>query len=98
MKKTGGPDALLNRIVAFNDAKGGGVRIEKRSKGYSLFREDNGRPIARLRPSGKGDLVEILWWSHRKRWERIGDFGPMVMPLEESLQYIARDPIGVFWR
>ncbi|MFV2069113.1 MAG: hypothetical protein ACC645_19265 [Pirellulales bacterium] len=92
------PDVMLDRIKAFNKAQGGGVLIEKRSKGYSLFREDNGRPIARLRPSGKGDSVEILRWSHRERWERIGGFGRMVMPLEESLQYIARDPMGVFWR
>ena len=32
--------AMLERITAFNNAKGGGVLIEKRSKGYSLFRED----------------------------------------------------------
>jgi hypothetical protein len=91
MKKDGGPDALLNRIVAFNKAKGGGVRIQKRSKGYSLFREDNGRAIARLRPTGSGDEVEVLWWSHRECWEQIGDFGPMVMSLDEALNYVARE-------
>ena len=91
------PDTMLDRIMAFNEAKGGGVRIETRSKGYSLFREDNGRPIARLRPSGKSELVEILWWSHRDKWEPIGDFGPMTMPLEEALTYISKDPMGVFW-
>lgn len=91
------PDALLNRIVAFSESKGGGVLIEKRSKGYSLFREDNGRPIARLRPSGKDDLVEILWWSYRDRWEQIGDMGPLIMPLDEALIYISKDPMGIFW-
>ena len=90
-------DAMLERIVAFNEAKGGGVLIEKRSKGYSLFREDNGRPIARLCPSGKSDLVELRWWSHRDKWEQIGDFGPMTMPLDEALTYISKDPMGIFW-
>ena len=91
------PDKMLDRIMAFNEAKGGGVIIEKRAKGYSLFREDNGRPIARLRPFGEGDRVEILWWSYRDKWERIGDCGPTMMPLEEALEYISKDPVGVFW-
>jgi hypothetical protein len=90
-------DEMLDRIMAFNRAQGGGVLIEKRSNGYSLFREDNGCPIARLRPSEKEDLVEILWWSHRGKWERIGDMGPMTMPLEAALKYIAKDPMGIFW-
>ncbi len=29
------PDKMLDRIMAFNEAKGGGVIIEKRAKGYS---------------------------------------------------------------
>ena len=90
-------NAMLERIVAFNQAQGGGVLIEKRSNGCSLFREDNGCPIARLRPSEKEDLVEILWWSHRCKWEQIGDTGPMTMPLEAALEYIAKDPVGIFW-
>ena len=88
---------MLARITAFNETEGGGVLIQQRSKGYSLFREDNGQPVARLRPIGKGDLMEVMWWSHRDRWEQIGDFGPMVMSLDESLDYIAKDPMGIFW-
>jgi hypothetical protein len=88
---------MLSRIMAFNESQGGGVRIERRFKGYSLCREDNGRPVARLRPFGKDDLVEILWWSYRGRWEQIGDMGPTIMPLEAALEYIAKDSIGVFW-
>src|SRR5262245_35330610 len=81
------PDDFLARIEAFSDAKGGGVVIRKAVKGYSMFCEDNGKPIARLRPTGKGDEVEVLWWSHRDRWDQIGDFGPMVMALDEALDY-----------
>ncbi len=91
------PRPILARIEAFNKAKGGGVLIRKQSKGYSLFREDTGEPVARLRPTGKGDRVEIMWWSHRDKWDQIGDFGPMTMPLDEALKYIARDPMGIFW-
>ena len=90
-------DNILARIEAFNQAKGGGVIIRRAAKGYSLFREDNGRSIARLRPTGKGDWVEVMWRSHRDKWDQIGDFGPMVMPLDEALAYINKDPIGCFW-
>ncbi len=61
-------DRFLERIEAFSKAKGGGVLIRKANRGYSLFREDNGRPVARLRPTGKGDSVEVMWWSHRDKW------------------------------
>jgi hypothetical protein len=93
-KKT---DEILDRIEAFNQAKGGGVIIQRAAKGYSLFREDNGRPIARLRPTGKGDQVEVMWWSHRDKWEQIGDFGPLLMSLDEALMYIAKNTLGCFW-
>jgi hypothetical protein len=96
-KSSAKPDPMLERITAFNEAEGGGVLIQKQSKGYSLFREDNGRPVARLRPAGKGDLVEVMWWSHRDKWDQIGDFGPMVKSLDEALDYIAKDPMGIFW-
>ena len=43
-------DDSLEQIEAFN--WGDGVVIKKVAKGHSLFREDNGRPIARLRPTG----------------------------------------------
>jgi hypothetical protein len=90
-------DSIFERIVAFNESAGGGVRIQRQSNGVSLYREDNGRPIARLRPFGEGDSVEVLWWSHRGKWEQIGDLGPMVMSLDEALDYISKDSVGVFW-
>ena len=91
-------DDTLERIEAFNEARGGGVVIRKAARGYSLFREDNGKPIARLRTTGKNDLFEVMWWSYRDRWEQIGDFGPMVMPLGKALEYVSKDPMGCFWR
>jgi len=88
---------ILARIEAFNEAKGGSVLIRKAVRGYSLFRADNGRPVAHLRPTGKGDSVEVMWWSHRDRWDQIGDLGPMVMPLDEALEYVVKDPMGCCW-
>ena len=90
-------DSILERIIAFNAAAGGGIHVQRQSNGYSLYRADNGRPIARLRPTGKGERVEVLWWSHRDKWERFGDLGPMVMSLDEALDFISKDPMGVFW-
>jgi hypothetical protein len=89
-------DAILARIEAFNEAQGGGVILQA-AGGYSLFRADNGRPVARLRPWGRGDQVEVTGWSHRDRWDPIGDFGPLILTLDEALDSIARDPMGCFW-
>jgi len=90
-------DLLLPRIEAFIAEKGGGVVVRKVGGGYSLFREACGRPVARFRPTGSGDAVEVKWWSHRERWDDIGDFGPMVLPLDRALAYLADDPVGCFW-
>jgi len=90
-------DPILARMEAVNVANGGGVVIQKAARGYSLFRADTGQPVARLRPTGKGVQVEVMWWGHRDRWDQIGDFGPMLMSLDEALNYVATDPLGCFW-
>ena len=90
-------DLTQGRIEAFNTAHGGGVMVRRDAHGYSLFREDTGAPVARLRPAKKGELMEVLWWSHRDRWEPIGEFGGISMPLDEALNYIAEDPMDCFW-
>jgi hypothetical protein len=91
-------DLTLKRIEAFNDAQGGGVVVRKDPHGYSLFREDTGMPVARLRPSKSGNLIEVLWWKRSgERWDSIGDFGGMWFTLDDALEYIAEDPMGCFW-
>jgi hypothetical protein len=89
-------DATLARIEAYNRERGGGVSVQKAGRGYTLVWEKAGRPVARLCPTGKGDQFEIKWW-RRESWGQIGDFGPFLMPLDEALDYIARDPMGCFW-
>lgn len=91
MKKV---DPILERLETFNRSKGGGVFIERSRGGYSLFSERNGEPIARLRPTGKGDNFEVLWWS-REKWKSVGDFGGVILPLDEALDYISNQ--SVFW-
>ena len=90
-------DPLLERIEAYNVQQGGGVIIRRANKGYSLFVEEDDTPIARLRPTGYDDEVEVLWWSHRDKWEQIGDFGGVILPLDEALDFIVEDPYGCLW-
>lgn len=90
-------DITTARIAAFNETQGGGVDVKKTGGGYSLFRQDTGEPVARLRPVGMDDHFEIFWWSYRDKWEPVGDFGGIVLPLGEALDLIARDPDGCFW-
>lgn len=90
------PDALQQRIERFNPAKGGGLVVERRQGGYSLFEARTGTPVARLKPTGTADHVTVLYWSDRGKWSQIGDFGGIVLPLDEALAYIASEPI--FWR
>ena len=88
-------DPMLERIQTFDRARGGGVRVERIHKGYSLFSAATGAPIARLRPTGTGDDVEVLWW-RRERWAPFGAFGHLVLPLNQALDCIASEP--AFWR
>ncbi len=87
-------DPMLERIRAFDRAHGGGVAIEPVRQGYSLFRAATRTPLARLRPTGQGDAVEILWWRWG-RWRSIGDFGGLTMSLDQALHHVANNPL--FW-
>ena len=87
-------DALLDRIETFNRHHGGGVVVRKLARGYSLFSERTGAPVARLRPTGDADKVQVLWWNG-ERWGASGPFGIATMPLERALEYVAND--SVFW-
>jgi hypothetical protein len=89
-----GADAMLERIKSFNRARGGGVVVQKAARGYSLLSERSGSPIARLRPTGAGDKVQVLWWNG-ERWGASGPFGIVTMPPDEALDYIASEP--AFW-
>ncbi len=92
-------DFVQRRIEAFNEEQGGGVGVRKDARGYTLYLEDTGAPLARLRPRDSGDRFEVLWWSpFQERWRPVGPFGGMVLSLVDALEFIANDPMDCFWR
>lgn len=90
-------DFVQSQIESFNDQHGGGVSVRKDTRGYTLMREDDGIPVARLRPKGQG-LFEVLYWNpFHERWRAVGSFGT-VLGLMQALEFIADDPLDCFWR
>lgn len=91
-------DRILDRMTEYFDRREVPVRVEGRGNGYSIIHE-SGAPVAKIQKEngGKSKLVEVLWWSHRDKWDHIGDFGGMVMSLEEALEYVVLHPLGIFW-
>jgi hypothetical protein len=87
-------DALLERIATFQHAGRGEVIVRKVACGSSLFSAGTGAPVARLRPTGEADMVQVLWWNGQ-RWGASGAFGIATMPLDKALDYIAAEP--AFW-
>jgi hypothetical protein len=47
-----------------------------------------------LRPTGENDDVQVLWW-RGTGWATPGDFGPLIMPLNEALNFVATE--SFFW-
>jgi hypothetical protein len=68
-------DDIIQLIETF-DFDAGPVAVERRNRGFTLIRAETGVPIARLRPIGRDDLVDILYWSlWKERWVPFGPFG-----------------------
>ncbi len=84
--------AILKRIRACPFARGKRVLVRYRANGYSLFASRSGEPLARLRLTGEGDDVVLLYPSHRGGWEPPGDFGALAMPLEKALEQLSSNP------
>ena len=89
----GQPDLMRKRIAAHRFPRSG-VEVVRAKGGYTLYSRCTGGPVARLRPADDGDLVQVLWW-RREAWGAPGDFGPVIMPLDEALAFIAQE--GFFW-
>jgi hypothetical protein len=87
------PDVLRDRIAAYAFPRGG-VEVVRANRGYTLYSLKTGRPVARLRPIGQDDQVQVLWW-RREAWGDPGDFAPVILPLEQALEFIATE--GFFW-
>jgi hypothetical protein len=88
-----GADAMRERIAA-HPWPCGGVEVIRANRGYTLYSRRTGGPVARLRPTGKADNVQVLWW-RREAWATPGDFGPLILPLNKALNFVATE--GFFW-
>jgi hypothetical protein len=92
-------DFNLSRIEAFNQEQGGGVSVRKDAKGYTLVREDMGKPVARLRAKDNKGHFEVLYWNpFTGRWRQVGEFGGTILSLDDALEFIAEDPMDCFWK
>jgi len=88
-------DDIALRIEAFNQTNGGGVGWYRDKAAYHLYLLETDAPIARLKPTDRGDEVKIAYWSHRRKWEDIDDMGGCVLPLDKALSHIATN--SLFW-
>lgn len=86
-------DVMRERIAAHPWPRDG-VEVVRANRGYTLYSRRTGGQVARLRPTGEGDDVQVLWW-RRGAWGPPGDFGPVVMPLDRALRFVAAE--GFFW-
>lgn len=88
-------DLIIQRVETFQCPRGKLV-AERRNRGYTLYHELSGRPIARLRPIGQDDRVEVLYWSlWKESWTRGGPLGRATFSIERALEFIAAEDI--FW-
>ncbi len=86
-------DAMRERIEAYAWPRGG-VEVVRANRGDTLYSRRSGGPVARLRPTGQADRVQVLW-RRRDSWAAPGDFGPVILPLDAALDFIASE--GFFW-
>jgi hypothetical protein len=68
------------------------VLVRFRANGYSLVARRSGVSLARLRLTGEGDDVVLLYPSHRGGWEPPGDFGAAAPPFDLALERLSADP------
>jgi hypothetical protein len=71
------------------------MAVRKRKQSYNVYWACDDEPLARLRPTGKGDEVEVFWWDD-DRWQPAKEFG-LALPLDEALQYVTDDPDDLFF-
>ena len=61
-------DPIIQRIESFR-CRRGQLFAERRNRGYTLNRASSGALVARLRPTGQDDRVELLY---RSLWKNVG--------------------------
>jgi hypothetical protein len=82
-------DPIIKRIESFH-CRRGQLLAERRNRSYTLYRAGSGALVARLRPTGQDDRVEVLYYSlWKERWTKASLFGRTVLPLDQALRFIA---------
>ena len=71
------------------------LKVKRVSNGVNIYSTDGNIPVARLKPANE-NLVEIKYWSHRERWEAIGEFGGVFLSLDDSIDYVLEDELNCF--
>jgi hypothetical protein len=87
-------DLSKTRIEAVFASRGCPAEVVRMNRGYTIVYE--GRAVSRIRQLGAS--WEVVWWSHRDKWQSIGDFGGVVFDtIDEAANYVLDDPMGIFW-
>ncbi|HEY0332234.1 MAG TPA: hypothetical protein VGC74_00770, partial [Stenotrophomonas sp.] len=87
--------AILKRIRGCPFARSGRVLVRFRANGYSLFARRSREPLARLRLTGNGDEVVLLYPSHRGGWGRSATSAPA--PCRSTKRSSASATIHTSW-
>jgi hypothetical protein len=72
----------------------GAFHAERRNRGYTLYDDASGVPVARLRSAGHDRRFEVLYWPlWKQRWGATGPVGRTVLSIDDALRFIAREDI-----
>jgi len=89
-------DDDIIRVIENFKFDAGPVAVERRNRGFTLIHAETGVPIARLRPIGRDDLVDILYWSlWKERWVPFGPFGRTAAPVAQAVRIVSE--AAIFW-
>ena len=73
-----------------------GARTAPATSTRTRCQTNSGAPIARLRPTGRDDRFEVLYWSlGKQKCAGTGPFGRTDLSLDAAFQFIAHEDI--FW-
>lgn len=85
-------DVAMSGIKAVFEKRGCPAVPARVSRGYTIYCE--GKALSRIRQCDK--WWEVLWWSHRDKWESIGEMGGVLFgTVEEAATYVLDDPMGM---
>ena len=88
-------DPIIQQIDTFRCPRGA-LFAERRNRCYKIYDARGDAPIARLRPTGRDDRFEVLYWPlWKQRWASTGPFGRTILSIDDALQFIAHE--NIFW-